>query len=227
MKLRTDCVTNPQAGRPPADAARRATLPRVLCLAVLALAGCRQDMHDQAKNKPLGASEFFADGRASRPVVSGTVARGQLRLNDHLYTGRINGQYAETFPMQVDLPFLKRGQERFNIFCAPCHDQIGNGQGMIVQRGFRPPPSFHDQRLRSAAPGLIFDVITNGFATMWSYADRVSPEDRWAIAAYIKALQLSQSARIDDVPEAERIKLQSPGQSPAADPHGGAAKTGT
>ena len=165
-------------------------------------------MHDQAKYKPLAYSEFFADGRAARPAVAGAVARGQLHDDELLYTGKLDGQYSRVFPFAVDRQVLGRGQERFGIYCAPCHDQLGNGQGMIVQRGFRPPPSFHDQRLRDAAPGLIFDVITNGFGTMWSYADRVVPEDRWAIAAYIKVLQLSQNAKLDDVPESDRNKLQ-------------------
>ncbi len=169
-------------------------------------------MHDQAKFQPLEANAFFNDGRASRPVVAGTVARGQLRLDDHLYTGRINGQYADTFPFPIDRRVLDRGQEQFNVFCAPCHDQTGRGQGMIVQRGFRPPPSFHDERLRAAAPGLIFDVITNGFGTMWSYGDRIPAEDRWAIAAYIKVLQLSQNVRVDELTDRDREKLKNGGK---------------
>lgn len=187
--------------------------------------GCRQDMHDQAKHKPLSASAFFADGRSARPVVAGTVARGQLRDDDHLYTGRVNGVYAETYPFPITEPVIRRGQERFNIFCAPCHDALGTGQGMIVQRGFRPPPSLHEQRLRDAPPGMFFDVITNGFGVMWSYADRVAPEDRWAIAAYIKALQLSQNAKLADVDAAQRQKLESAlkvSSDPAASGNSGA-----
>ncbi len=176
-------------------------------LAALGL-GCRQDMHDQTKYEALEASAFFADGRSARPVVAGTVARGQLQADELLYTGRIDGKNAEVFPFPIDQHVLQRGQERFNIYCAPCHDQLGHGQGMIVQRGFRPPPSLHDERLRNAPPGLIFDVITNGFGVMWSYADRIAPEDRWAIAAYIKVLQLSQNARLEDVPPAERARLE-------------------
>jgi mono/diheme cytochrome c family protein len=195
-------------GRNPRPPRRIFDLRFGLCCVLLTATGCRQDMHDQAKYKPLAKSEFFADGRSARPVVAGSVARGQLRLDDQLYTGRMNGQYATTYPFPIDRTVLQRGQERFNIFCAPCHDQLGYGQGMIVQRGFRPPPSFHDQRLRDAAPGLVFDVITNGFGTMWSYAERVSPEDRWAIAAYIRVLQLSQNARIADVPESDRNKIE-------------------
>ena len=158
-------------------------------------AGCRQDMHDQAKYEPLEASSFFADGRSARPVVAGTVARGQLHEDELLYTGKVGGQYASVFPFAIDRSKLERGQERYAIFCAPCHDQLGSGQGMIVQCG-----SGRRRRFTSSgcamAPGMIFDVITNGFATMWSYGDRITPEDRWAIAAYVKVLQLSQNARL-------------------------------
>jgi cytochrome c553 len=143
--------------------------------------------------------------------VAGTVARGQLRDDELLYTGRVDGRYSEVFPFPIDRAVLERGRQRFNIYCSVCHDQLGNGQGMIVQRGFRPPPSLHEERLRKAPPGLLFDVITNGFGVMWSYADRIETRDRWAIAAYIQALQLSQNARIEDLPEAERSRLSRKG----------------
>jgi len=179
----------------------------LVVLAALALVGCRQDMHDQAKAKTLAASEFYADGRSARPVVSGTVARGQLHLDEHLYTGKIEGRHAETFPFAITPEKLRRGQERFNIYCSPCHGRLGDGSGMIVQRGFRRPSSYHEDRLRKAPPGYFFDVITNGFGTMFDYADRIAPEDRWAIVAYIRALQLSQNAGLEDVPAAEQAKL--------------------
>lgn len=179
----------------------------LLILAGLAAAGCRQDMHDQAKAEPLEASDFFADRRSARPVVAGTVARGHLRLDEHLYTGKVNGEYARTFPFAITKEVLERGRERFNIYCSPCHGHLGDGNGMVVQRGFRRPPSYHTDRLREAAPGYFFDVITNGFGTMFDYADRIVPEDRWAIVAYIRALQLSQNADLEMVPAEHRDEL--------------------
>lgn len=183
--------------------------PAILLLAVclLSAAACRQDMHDQPRYEPLERNAFFEDGRASRPFVQGTVARGQLRLDDHFYTGRVNGELVTALPFAATQEVLVRGQQRYNIFCSPCHDQVGTGRGMIVQRGFRQPPSLHIERLRQAPAGHFFDVMTNGFGTMYSYADRVAPKDRWAIVAYIRALQLSQNATLDDVPAAERRKL--------------------
>ncbi len=178
----------------------------VLACCLLATA-CRQDMHDQPRYEPLEQGKFFADQRASRPMVEGTVARGQLQVDEHLYTGKINGAAATIFPMPVTKEVLLRGQERYTIFCSPCHSRVGDGKGMIVQRGFRPPQSFHIPRLREAAPGYFFDVITNGFGAMYSYASRVSVQDRWAIAAYIRALQLSQNASLEDVPAEERRRL--------------------
>jgi cytochrome c553 len=177
----------------------------VICL--IFAAACRQDMHDQPKYKPLAGSTFFEDGRASRPLVDGTVARGHLRTDEFFYTGKIGGKFVDVFPFPVTRAVLDRGREHFNIFCAQCHDRTGNGQGMIVQRGFRQPPSYHIDRLRQAPAGHFFDVITNGFGTMYSYASRISPEDRWAIIAYIRALQLSQNATLADVPSEERQKL--------------------
>ncbi len=164
------------------------------------------DMHDQPRYKPLAESRFFRDGRASRPVVEGTVARGQLHEDEHLYTGKVNGQPAAALPLELTRELLERGRERYDIFCSPCHGHAGYGDGMIVQRGLRPPPSFHIDRLRGSPPGYYFDVITNGFGTMYSYASRVAPEDRWAIIAYIRALQLSQNATPADVPAGVTIE---------------------
>ena len=174
--------------------------------------GCRQDMHVQPRYEPLGPSKFFNDGRAARPPVPGTIARGHLRINEHLYTGKINGVPVDAFPFPITRHDLDRGRERYNIYCAPCHDFTGNGRGTIVQRGFPAPPSYHIDRLRNAPAGHFFDVMTNGYGTMYSYADRVSPEDRWRIAAYIRALQLSEHASVNDVPETERAKLMEKGQ---------------
>lgn len=178
-----------------------------LVIGLVFTAACRQDMHDQPKYKPLAGSTFFDDGRASRPLVEGTVARGHLRTDELLYTGKVSGKPVDIFPFPVTRPVLERGRERFNIYCAVCHGRDGNGQGMIVQRGFRRPPSYHIDRLRRAPAGHFFDVITNGFGSMYSYASRISPEDRWAIVAYIRALQLSQNATLADVPLEERQRL--------------------
>ncbi len=174
---------------------------------LLLATGCRQDMHDQPRYKPLAASTFFADGRSSRPLVPGTVARGDLRDDEYFYTGRSNGALVDKFPSPLTHEILLRGQERYNIFCSPCHDRVGNGQGMIVQRGFRRPPSFHIDRLREAPVGYFFDVITNGFGAMYDYGERIPPQDRWAIIAYIRALQLSQHATLAEVPFEERQQL--------------------
>ncbi len=177
-------------------------------LALLPLsAGCRQDMHDQPKLQPYEASAFFEDGRAVRPRVPGTVRRGAVIGDDHLTTGRVDGELATTFPFEVTAGVLARGQEQFGVYCSPCHDHAGTGQGMIVQRGLKQPSSFHVERLREAAPGYFFDVITNGFGAMYDYSDRIAPEDRWAIVAYVRALQLSQNATLEDVPAAQRVAL--------------------
>lgn len=186
--------------------ARKAGWLPLVSLLVLATA-CRQDMHDQPRYEPLEASTFFKDGRASRPQVPGTVARGQLKIDGLLYSGKIAGKPVDAFPFPITKDILARGQERYNIFCAPCHARIGDGAGMIVQRGMRQPPSFHIQRLREAPAGYYFDVITNGFGAMYSYADRVAVNDRWAIVAYIRALQLSQNAALEDVPASQRQQL--------------------
>ena len=172
-----------------------------VCVVALAvLLGCRQDMHVQPKYVPEDPSSFFADGRSERPLVEGTVARGQLRADELLYTGRTNGTVSDLFPFPITAADLSRGRERYNIYCSPCHDYTGSGNGMIVQRGFPSPPSFHIERLRQAPAGHFFEVITNGLGLMYSYASRVSPEDRWRIAAYIRALQLSQHGSTADVP---------------------------
>lgn len=169
----------------------------------------RQAMYDQPKYEPMEASPFFRDGRSARAQVPGTVARGQLREDAHFYTGKMaNGNPVAAFPFPVTRAVLERGRERYDIFCSPCHDRAGNGQGMVVQRGFRQPPSFHIDRLREAPAGHYYDVITAGYGAMYSYASRISPRDRWAIVAYIRALQLSQHATLEDVPEAVRKQLE-------------------
>ena len=180
-----------------------------ILIASLAGAGCelRQRMWDQPKVEPLERSAFFADGRSARPLVEGTVARGMLREDELLHTGMDKGALSMRFPFPVTEEVMNRGRERFNIYCTPCHDRAGTGNGMIVQRGLKKPTSFHDMRLRVMPPGYFFFVMTKGFVEMKSYSYQVKPEDRWAIAAYIKALQLSQNATIQDVPDAERERI--------------------
>jgi hypothetical protein len=174
---------------------------------LILLAACRQDMHDQPRYKPLRGSDFFGDGRSARPLVAGTVPRGSLTQDDHLHSAKVDGAPAETFPFAVTREVLRRGRERFDIYCAPCHDRLGAGHGMVIRRGFRPPPSYHTDRLRNAAAGHFFDVITNGFGVMASYGDRIPPYDRWAIIGYIRALQLSQYVKAAEIPEQDRAKL--------------------
>jgi len=182
----------------------------IACLSVVAillLAGCRQDMHDQPRYKPLAKSDFYADARSARAPVEGTVARGHLNDDVYFYTGKVNGQPGEVFPYPVTATMLARGQERFNIYCSPCHSRLGDGNGMIVQRGLKHPPSYHEERLRKSPPGYFFDVITNGFGQMQDYSSQIQPADRWAIVSYIRALQLSQGAKLDDLTPEERAQL--------------------
>jgi len=195
--------------------ARRAAAAAV-ALAALALAGCRQDMHDAPRYKPLAASDFFANGSSARPLPAGTVARGFLREDALLYTGRTaEGSLAAELPMPVTKALLVRGHERFDIFCSPCHGKLGDGRGMVVQRGFKPPSSYHVERLRQAPIGYFFDVMTNGFGVMPGYAPQVPAEDRWAIAAYIRALQLSQHYDAAMLSPEDRARLAQPEAAPA------------
>ncbi len=179
-----------------------------LLLGAALASGCRQDMHDQPKYLPDSPSTFFADGRADRPQVPGTVPYGGFRADPALYEGKVNGRPVTELPVPLSKALLERGRERYDIYCSPCHDRVGDGNGMVVQRGFRRPSSFHVQRLREAPLGYFFDVVTNGFGVMPNYRAQVPVEDRWSIVAYIRALQLAQNATLDDVPEAERGKLE-------------------
>jgi cytochrome c553 len=187
---------------------------RWLCFALsavlaMAAAGCRRDMFQQPYSKPLGSSDFFQDNHmASRPLLAHTIARGHLDADDAFYRGKLGTNLVEEFPMPITRDVLERGQERFDIYCSPCHGRTGDGNGMIVQRGFPAPPSYHIDRLRQAPVGHFFDVITQGYGMMYSYAERVPPADRWAIAAYIRALQRSHDAKLADVPPAERARLE-------------------
>ncbi len=187
---------------------------------LLFASACRQDMHDQPKVQPLEASRFYEDGRASRPLVAGTIARGHLREDTKFYTGMAGGKEIAEVPFPVTEKVLERGRDRFNIFCTPCHDHLGNGLGMVVRRGFRRPPSFHSDRMRELPVGHFYDVITSGFGAMQDYSAQIEPKDRWAIAAYVRTLQLSQYARLADLPAGIRDLI------PAADASkkGGAKK---
>ncbi len=188
-------------------------------LAVLALAlvsGCRQDMHNQPKYKGLRASAFFANGSSARPLVEGTVARGTLQTDEAFFTGKNGSTPVTELPFPVDAHVLDRGEERYNIFCAPCHDRTGGGRGMVVQRGYRQPPSFHIDRLRTIPAGYLYDVITNGFGAMPDYRVQIAPRDRWAVVAYLRALQLSQHATTADVPGGDPLKLAPAPAAPAA-----------
>ena len=195
-------------------------------LVLLAGLGCRQDMHDAPRYESYEASALFPDERASRNPPSGTVARGWLREDEALYTGKLNGQTVEAVPFAITHADLKRGQERFNIYCSPCHGRLGDGQGMVVQRGLRQAASYHQDRLRQERIGYFFDVITNGFGAMQGYAEQVPVRDRWLIASYVRALQFSQNASVNDVPADRRGELAATGAeagAPAPRPEGGAS----
>jgi hypothetical protein len=174
--------------------------------AAMALSGCRADMQDEPKFVPQRGTDFYADGRSVRPQVANTVARGQLHEDAYFYTGLEQGTEGDKMPFPVTMQVLERGQERYNIYCTPCHSRVGNGEGMIVQRGYRPAGNFHTPRMMVAPLGHFFYVMTNGFGAMPDYAAQVSPEDRWAIVAYIKALQLSQDAKPGDAVSGAQIE---------------------
>jgi mono/diheme cytochrome c family protein len=188
-----------------------------LVLLSVGLAGCRQDMHNQPKYRPLRPSAFFDNGSSARPIVDGTVARGTLQTADPaFFLGKVDNQLVAELPFPVTEAVLDRGQERFDIFCAPCHDRTGSGNGMVVQRGYRQPPSFHIDRMRQLPVGHYFDVMTNGFGAMPDYRAQITPRDRWNIAAYIRALQLSQHAATADIPGGDPTKLAQTPTQPAA-----------
>jgi mono/diheme cytochrome c family protein len=194
----------------------------LLLLSALAAAGCRQDMHDAPRYKPLAESAFFADGASARPLPANTVARGDLREDKLFHTGRLpDDSVTEAFPVPVDRALLLRGRQRFEIYCAPCHGRLGEGNGMVVRRGYKPPASYHEPRLREAPVGYFFDVMTQGFGVMPSYAAQVPAHDRWAIAAWIRVLQRSQRFDAGELSADERARLEpaaaaGPAAAPAA-----------
>jgi mono/diheme cytochrome c family protein len=174
--------------------------------ATLVLAGCRQDMQDEPKFFPQRGTSFYADGRSVRPQMEGTVARNQMHGDTYFYTGLVDGKEGDGLPIDLNADTMARGQERFNIYCSACHSRVGNGAGMIVQRGYRPAGDFHTDRLRNAPLGHFFAVMTNGYGAMPDYSAQLTPADRWAVVAYIRALQLSQDAKAEDVPAGTKVE---------------------
>ncbi len=179
----------------------------LLIAAIFPLAACRQDMHDQPRYKPLAESNFFRDGRSARPIPANTVPREDRNPDDVFHTGSAGGDFATTLPVTVDMALLRRGQERFDIFCSPCHGRLGNGNGMVAQRGVRIPQNLTSDRIRQVPPGYIFQVISNGFGGMPDHGHQIPVADRWAIVAYLRALELSRGAAISDVPPDARSQL--------------------
>jgi mono/diheme cytochrome c family protein len=167
-------------------------------------------MHNTPRYNPLAATDFFGDGRSARPVIDDTVARGHLRLDAARYFGKVNGNDVEVFPFPITRADLMRGEERFNIYCSPCHGRLGDGEGLVPKRGYRKPPSYHIDRLKKAPVGHFFDVVTNGFGAMPSYASRVPVDDRWRIIAYIRVLQYSQDVPVNQVPSDRRAYVDMP-----------------
>jgi len=182
--------------------------PLQFLLALVMMAACRQDMHDQPKYQPFEESDFFADGSANRPQVAGTVGRGQLQEDTVFYQGLdAEGALAVKLPIELDAEVLARGRVVYNIYCSPCHDRTGTGNGMVVRRGFKRPESFHAARLRQSPPGYFFQVATNGFGEMSGYGLMVDASDRWAAVAYIRALQLSQAVPVEQLDSTDRAAL--------------------
>jgi mono/diheme cytochrome c family protein len=198
---------------PPSLKLRRASL--AIVAATMIVAGCRQDMHDAPRYEAFEASASFPDNRASRTAPAGTVARGWLRDDEALYTGKVAGQAVDEFPFAIQRAELVRGQERYNIYCTPCHGKLGDGNGMVVSRGLRQAASYHQDRLRQEKVGYFYDVITNGFGAMQGYAEQIPVRDRWLIVAYVRTLQLSQHASVNDVPADHRGALDAAGAAAA------------
>jgi mono/diheme cytochrome c family protein len=190
----------------------RKQIPAVLiALGLTMLGGCRLDMHVQPRENPLSRSDFFADQRSARPLIEGTVARGQLRADTYFFTGKVGNAPGDSMPFPATKEVMERGRERYNIFCAPCHSRVGDGNGFVPSRGFsRRPPSYHIARLQKAPLGYFYDVITNGYGVMPDYASQIPPHDRWAIVAYVRALQLSQNATMADVPSGQKVPSEPP-----------------
>lgn len=183
-------------------------LAAITVLIVVSATGCRRDMQDQPRYKPLRASRFFADSRSARPIPAGTVARDELNDLDVVHTGLVKGVFTTQFPVPITKQFLLRGEQRYNIYCTPCHGFIGDGNGMIAKRGFKWPANLHTDRLRNAPPGYLFQVVSNGYGAMPAYRFQIEPQDRWAILAYVRALQLSRNTSVADVPAEGQAELE-------------------
>ena len=182
-----------------------------LAVLIALTSACRIDMQVQPKQNPLSRSDFYPDQRSARPLIEGTVARGELQADQYFYTGKIGSNPGDYMPFPVTKEVLERGRERYDIFCAPCHSRVGDGQGFVPARGFsRRPSSYHIPRLEKAPLGYFFDVMTNGFGIMADYASQIPPDDRWRIVAYIRALQLSQNATLNDVPPGQKVPSEPP-----------------
>lgn len=179
-----------------------------LALLLFTAAGCRRDMQDQPRFKPLAGSRFFADSRSARPVPAGTIARDELDDTDVMHTGIENGTFTTRFPVPITRELLTRGGQRYNIFCTPCHGFLGDGNGMVARRGFTWPANLHTDRLRNAPPGYLFQVISNGYGAMPAYRHQIQPPDRWAILAYVRALELSRNATVDDASAGAKAQLE-------------------
>lgn len=177
-------------------------------LLLIAATSCRRDMQDQPRFKPLEGSRFFADSRSARPVPAGTIARDELNDTDVFHTGLNNGAFTTQFPVPITKKLLLRGEQRYNVFCTPCHGFLGDGNGMVAKRGFKWPANLHTDRLRNAPPGYLFQVISNGYGAMPDYRHQIPPGDRWAILAYVRALQLSRNATLADIPADARGQLE-------------------
>lgn len=199
------------------------SLLRLACAASFLFAGCslKQDMALQPKNRPLSPSDFFSDGRSARPLVENTVARGSV-LEDEMNVSKDSN----TFPVPLNRQLLERGEDRYRIFCSPCHGLQGDGNGMVAMRGMKHPPSYHQDRLRQVPNGYIYDVITNGFGAMLGYSAQLAPRDRWAIVAYLRALQLSRNAKISELPPDVREKVLHPPAAPKPETPGAGAPGG-
>jgi mono/diheme cytochrome c family protein len=226
MRVRWPKLSTEQAFGSYFPSGRWARLPLAVALVASSLlaAGCRQDMHDNPRFDPLEKTTLFANGTSAREPVKGTVARGHLRADTAYYSGKAaDGKWLAQLPMPVDAALLKRGQVQYNVFCSPCHSQVGDGNGMIVRRGYKQAGNFHDDRLRTTGVGYFYDVITNGFGQMPAYASQIKPADRWAIVAYVRVLQFSQNARLADLPgDAQQALATAPPVEAVGGPQPGA-----